>query len=104
VCLLPSEKLVRDKIPSIILKHGNNPRVRRANPEEIDYLLRQKAVEEAQELLASGSLEELADLLEVILALLKHRGVSWETLEEIRLRKQTARGGFDEGFVLQMEP
>ncbi len=99
---MPSEKLVRDRIPDIIRRNGDQPVVRRARPEELDLLLREKIVEEAQELLASGANEEIADILEALYALLEHRGVTRAEVETLRLNKERARGGFREGYVLEM--
>lgn len=96
------EKLVRDRIPEIIRKRGEVPKVRVAQEHEVDYLIRRKAAEEAQELLQSSSLEEIADILEALEALLKHREIDWSAVEEIRTRKKDERGGFDKRFVLEM--
>jgi predicted house-cleaning noncanonical NTP pyrophosphatase (MazG superfamily) len=96
------EKLVRDRIPEIIRKRGEVPKVRVAQEHEVDYLIRRKVAEEAQELLQSSSLEEIADILEALEALLKHREIDWSAVEEIRTRKKDERGGFDKRFVLEM--
>jgi predicted house-cleaning noncanonical NTP pyrophosphatase (MazG superfamily) len=96
------EKLVRNRIPEIIRKRGEVPKVRVAEEHEVDYLIRRKVAEEGQELLQSSSLEEIADILEAIEALLKHREIDWSTVEEIRTRKKDERGGFDKRFVLEM--
>ena len=101
ICNLP-EKLVRDRIPDIIRDSGNEPMVRVASEEERDLLIREKIVEESRELLTSGSLEEVADIIEAILGLLSYRSVTWSEIEELRLKKKEERGGFDEGFVLSM--
>lgn len=94
------EKLVRDRIPEIIRENGHEPVVRIASDEELDLLIREKIVEESRELLTSGSLEEIADVLEAVLGLLNHRSVSWTELEVLRSKKKEERGGFEKGFVL----
>ena len=77
--------------------------MRMASGAELDYLIRLKVVEEAQELLTSGEDEEIADVLEVLHALLVHRSLSQEEIEQMRLKKRTTRGGFEKGLVLDME-
>jgi predicted house-cleaning noncanonical NTP pyrophosphatase (MazG superfamily) len=97
------EKLVRDRIPEIIRKRGEMPRVRVAEEQEIDYLIRRKVVEEAQELLLSSDDEEIADIMEALEALLEHRGIDWAAVEETRHRKKNDRGGFEKRFVLEID-
>ncbi|MFX1602771.1 MAG: hypothetical protein ACFFCK_04745 [Promethearchaeota archaeon] len=97
------EKLVRDRIPEIIRKRGEVPRVRVAEEHEVDVLIRRKVVEESQELLQSSNDEEIADILEALEALLEHRGIDWSAIEEIRDHKRDERGGFEKRFVLEMD-
>ena len=48
-----------------------------------------------------GSVEEIADIMEVLQALTKNvHGLKWEDVREIQGRKWEARGGFDAGVVL----
>ncbi len=97
------EKLVRDKIPEIIRTSGQEPTVRNAHGDELDYLMRAKVVEEAEELLSSGSSDEIVDILEVIDALLELRSVDPSAIDDERRKKRRDRGGFKRGFVLTME-
>ncbi|MFW9788826.1 MAG: hypothetical protein ACFFE2_07540 [Candidatus Thorarchaeota archaeon] len=94
------EKLVRDKIPEIIREKGGNPKIRIAGPDELDVLLREKIVEEAQEFLFSGDTEELVDIQEAIDALLKLRKADQGLIAIQRHSKLLARGGFTKGYVL----
>ncbi|MHA1772132.1 MAG: nucleoside triphosphate pyrophosphohydrolase [Candidatus Thorarchaeota archaeon] len=96
------EKLVRDKIPDIIRANGAEPIVRVAQSVEVDSLLREKLVEEAIEFRSSGSIEEVADVLEVVYAILEQRGISHNEIEQIRQQKRALRGGFERFFVLTM--
>lgn len=94
-----AEKLVRDKMPGIIRETGAVPLIRVADDAEYVQLLRVKLLEEVGEFLEGEAPEELADILEVVLALASHAGLkSWE-LEELRAAKAEARGGFGERFV-----
>lgn len=95
------DKLIRDGIPAIIEKGGGSCRVRKLEPPEYRKRLEQKLGEELEEYLQSGQLEELADLLEVMMALVQARGESWQQLEAVRQEKRLQRGGFDRRLLLQ---
>ncbi len=93
-------KLVRDKIPEIIQESGQSCCVEELSPQEYLLMLEQKLGEELAEYLESRELEELADLLEVMHALVDARGEGWEDLERLRLQKRSARGGFGKRLLL----
>ncbi|MEI8339119.1 MAG: nucleoside triphosphate pyrophosphohydrolase [bacterium] len=92
-------KLVRDKIPEILDKKGVAYEKRIATPEEYKSELIKKLQEELDEFKEAGSPEELADLLEVIVAL--RQLPEYQNVEEIRLKKKDERGGFDERLILK---
>ena len=100
---LKKEKLVRDKIPEIIQNDGGVVELRVASGEELDLLLRQKILEEAQELVKEGTTEELVDLLEAIDALLYHRRIDDGMVDIHKHAKRLARGGFTKGYVVAFE-
>jgi predicted house-cleaning noncanonical NTP pyrophosphatase (MazG superfamily) len=93
-------KLVRDKIPEIITKHGGKPVTQILGTDAYRQELRRKLQEEVAEFCESGKVEELADILEVVYALAVTGGASQFELEEIRKRKQRERGGFDQRIFL----
>lgn len=94
-------KLVRDYIPEIIEKAGKKAEFRVVeDKEEIIRLLEEKLLEEWQEYKESGSVEEIADLLEVLFALAERKGISREELLELARKKAEERGGFRRGVVL----
>lgn len=95
------EKLVRDKIPEIIKKNGQNPDIRQAGRDEFLSLLREKLLEESSEFSSNPCMEELSDVLEVVIALAGELGVTWEELENARCKKRAERGGFAERIVLR---
>ena len=95
------DKLVRDRIPEIIAKNGQNAKVRRLTDEEYLRKLDEKLGEELAEYLADGNVEELADLLEVIYAAARARGCPAEKLDEIRRRKAMERGAFEAHLLLE---
>ena len=93
-------KLVRDRIPEIIAESGKQCSVKVLDDETYLACLHQKLGEELQEHLASQGVEELADLVEVVHAILAFRGISPEQFERIRLEKREARGGFSKRLFL----
>jgi predicted house-cleaning noncanonical NTP pyrophosphatase (MazG superfamily) len=92
-------KLVRDKIPEIIRDSGAEPVTWVAGAAEYRGLLRAKLVEEVDEFLASEDPNELADVLEVLLALANDLGVDRDHLEMLRASKAFERGGFADRIV-----
>lgn len=66
-------KLVRDGVPEIIRNNGDNPITRVLSAEEYEQALSRKLIEEAEDYLSSGSIEELADILQVFLTILDHK-------------------------------
>lgn len=87
-------KLVRDKIPQIIIEDGRTPIVRTLSDEEYLSELDRKLNEEVAEYQADKSLEEMADVLEVLFAICEARGHSVDELMEVRDKKREKRGGF----------
>lgn len=94
-------KLVRDRIPQMIEDSGNLCTTEILQQDAYVQKLEEKLQEELSEYLQSKELEELADLLEVLQVLAKARGVSWEELEQLRIRKQKTRGGFEKRILLK---
>lgn len=93
-------KLVRDRIPEIITASGKACDTRILSDEEYQVMLDEKLSEELTEYRQSGSMEELADLLEVMRAAAAARGSSIEEVERIRRRKAEERGGFEKRILL----
>ena len=94
-------KLVRDKIPQVISQKGETPKTRTLGRDEFIIELNKKLQEEVDEYLASNTLEELADIVEVIHGILAAQDKSFEILEVIRLEKKEKRGGFEERVFLE---
>jgi predicted house-cleaning noncanonical NTP pyrophosphatase (MazG superfamily) len=92
-------KLVGDKIPEMIRTRGEEVRTHVLDEAELSLELRRKLREETEEFLGPGSLEELADVLEVVYALAQTQGLSREELETIRLNKRQERGGFEKRIL-----
>ena len=94
-------KLVRDRIPEIIEEDGKTCICSILSQQDYITLLDLKLNEELQEYQESKSMEELADLLEVIHAVALARGSSIEEVEQIRIQKAEKRGGFDKRILLE---
>lgn len=94
-------KLVRDRIPEIIENDGKKCVCETLSDEDYISLLDQKLNEELAEYQESKSLEELADLLEVVQAVVKARGWTLEELEQVRADKVSKRGRFEKKILLK---
>ncbi len=94
-------KLVRDKIPEIIkINEGKESKTRILADEEYLKQLNLKLMEETKEYLESGEVEELADIEEVLRALLSYKKVSYKEFESIRKAKVEKRGAFKKRIYL----
>ena len=94
-------KLVRDNIIAIISANGEKPIYHILSDEEYLNELHKKLFEEANEFVENDAPEELADLLEVIYAIAKHKNINMQEVEQIRLNKRDKRGGFEDKIYLQ---
>lgn len=94
-------KLVRDKIPEIIELDGSQAICETLTDKYYIEMLDAKLNEELSEYQQDKSLEELADLLEVMRAVVTARGYTWEQLEHVRMEKAEKRGGFQRKILLK---
>jgi len=93
-------KLVRDKIPEIIKNNGDKPTSHIAGEKEYEEALIQKLQEEISEFLENQNIEEMADILEVLYAICDLKNIELKTLEEVRQKKVSERGGFKKRIIL----
>ena len=70
-------KLVRDRIPEIIIEDGRTPIYHIADKEEYKRELFRKVKEELAEFREDPCVEEVADLVEVVYALLEAHNIRW---------------------------
>ena len=96
-------KLVRDNIPEIMIKNGAKPVTRILADEEYLSELNKKLLEEVNEYLESEDVMEIADIEEVLLAILKIKKVSLEDFNKLRTDKVNKRGAFDKKIFLEKE-
>lgn len=96
-------KLVRDRIPEYIRQHGTGCGWEIMTEEAFKHALCDKLVEEAQEAREASSerlVAELADLYEVIDALLHVYNISPEQVKMEQAKKRAERGGFEQRIRL----
>ncbi|MGM0438108.1 MAG: phosphoribosyl-ATP pyrophosphohydrolase [Bacillota bacterium] len=94
-------KLIRDKIPEIIEEAGNNYEMEVLDDEDYFKALNKKLQEELDEYKASKEIMELADLVEIIYAILDYKNISRAEFEKMRKEKQKERGGFEKKLFLK---
>ena len=94
-------KLVRDKIPEIIESSGRKAVYHVLSEEEYLTALEKKLQEEVGEYQEDKSLEEMADVLEVLYAICEARGYTKEELDAKRREKFIERGGFERKLFLE---
>lgn len=98
------EKLIRDKIADFVLKErGEVLTTRVASSEELLQLLKNKILEEAEEVFKANTKEELAEEMADLLEVMKSLAEKENIVEEIFLKRESKlleRGAFDLGVVL----
>jgi|SRR3989344_1777370 len=111
-------KLVRDRIPEIIMKKGGKFKFHTVEGGDLRTRLKEKLCEEAGEFLQAAErfvetedeaklLDELADILEIVDANLRYMGIGMKPLKSqikrmlsIQRKKAKQRGRFSKGIVL----
>lgn len=99
------DKLVRDNIPNIIRSNNEEPVIRVLDDYEYwEYLLKKDA-EELEEVRTAETLDErkkeIADKLELIIAMAKFSGFTLEEIIEVADRKRQNNGGFEKRLLLE---
>ena len=97
-------KLVRDKVPSLVTKDGGSYSLKLLSPLEHQHEITKKLFEELTEYNEASSkeaaVEELVDMVELIYSALKLHDVSIEEFEHIRTEKKKLKGSFEKGIYL----
>lgn len=116
-------KLVRDKIPNILIKKGKAFKCRTVTGQELQTALSCKVLEEAKEVNEAAQnfvikgenvnignppnarknqlVGELADLMEATFALMKALNISADTIKKEMAYKSNTRGKFNDGIYLE---
>jgi predicted house-cleaning noncanonical NTP pyrophosphatase (MazG superfamily) len=97
-------QLVRDKIPDIIRASGRTPHVTALGVGAYRAALHDKLREEVDELIAAHTtdavIEEAADIVEVLVAIVGELGVRLDCILNAAQHKRMARGGFSMRLLL----
>ena len=94
-------KLVRDKIPEYIRKKGVIPIIHIADDLEYWQKLKEKLLEEIKEFYASESVEEMADIQEVIDAICGYKKFNKRKIESVKKKKEKELGAFRNKIILE---
>lgn len=95
-------RLVRDGVPDKIAQSGDScVHCVLEDEDEYRFALDEKLDEEIADYQISKDISELSDVLEVIHAIVEARGMTFEKLDEMRLKKREKRGGFSKRFLVK---
>lgn len=94
-------KLIRDKNVEIMENLGHKVEYEILDDERYNVELDKKLKEEVNEYLADYSVEEMADVMEVIYAMLDYRGITMEEVEKARIEKRNRKGAFKNKVFLK---
>jgi predicted house-cleaning noncanonical NTP pyrophosphatase (MazG superfamily) len=94
-------KLVRDNIPGIIEENNSEYDIHIASDKEYVEKLFDKALEEIEEFKEEPITKEMADIMEVLIALCNFYGLSLEEVESVRKERAKKRGAFEQRIILE---
>lgn len=98
-------KLIRDKIPDIIKRRNATPKTSLLDATRFRKALKEKLIEEAQEVLKEEAqkniLDELADVLQLTESIAKDYGIPFRIVEKKKKQKRRERGGFEKRLFLE---
>ncbi len=94
-------KLVRDKIVENIELKGSKCTYKILDDEKYSKELDKKLLEEANEYITDHSIEEMADLMQVITDICKSRNLNKDDIEKTMQQKYDKKGGFSKKIYLK---
>lgn len=98
-------KLIRDKIPEIIVAAGEKPKIRKLNKKEFKIELQKKVLEEAKELVAAKNkkdiLNEVVDIQELLDWIIKEQKLDHSQIKKLQKEKNKKRGSFEKQLFLE---
>lgn len=98
-------KLIRDRIPEIIIADNCQPKTRVLKKSEMFTELKKKVLEEAKELIEvenkSEVINELVDILELVDAIAENKNIDPKLLKSEQKVKRQKRGGFEKRLFLE---
>jgi predicted house-cleaning noncanonical NTP pyrophosphatase (MazG superfamily) len=98
--MITYNKLVRDKIPEILKEKKVKFKSHTATKKEYLDKLYEKLIEELEEFKAKPSIEEFADMLEVLEYIAKFHGFELNDIKQAKKLKILERGGFNKKIIL----
>lgn len=106
MAITPKNKLIRDKVIDSISSQGRTPNIKILDNKSFETEICSKLVDEAKEVVGSiedrGHLsEEIADVLEVIDAIIKTKNLNLDEIQKIKVDKRNQWGGFDKQIWLE---
>ena len=97
-------KLVRDKIGQMHIDAGHKLTIKNLSGQDLVKALCEKLHEEADEVSSALSrdelIEEIADVQQVLNDLCKLQNINKDTLEDVRMKKESLKGGFTKGVYI----
>lgn len=94
-------KLVRDLVPDVIISNGGIPVTEELTEEQYRQALDVKLLEKVTEFLEDDNVYEIADILEVIYAIIEVKGLTMAEVETVRAEKAKERGAFRKRIFLK---
>lgn len=98
-------KLVRDKIPEIMISQGFKPEFQKLNSKQYKEELFKKLKEETQEVISAKDkkslIEELADVQEVLTAIYKENKIDFSDVIKAAKAKRKYKGAFDKKIFIK---
>ena len=101
IMLYTYNKLIRDKNVKIMEDKGCKVTYEILDDKRYGEELDKKLKEEVEEYLDDYSVEEMADIMEVIYAILEYRGTNMEEVEKVRIKKRNRKGAFKNKVFLK---
>jgi predicted house-cleaning noncanonical NTP pyrophosphatase (MazG superfamily) len=96
-------KLVRDKIPEIIISRGGSYKTKKVPPKSMADLLKKKLVEESKEIINAPKdeiLGELSDVLQILVSISEFEKIKFSDVRMKMIEKEKANGAFKKGIFL----
>lgn len=94
-------KLVRDKTPKFVKQSGKKAIFEKLRDTDMIFHLNLKLREELTEYEDARSVEKIADIVEVLYAILDHKGISRNKFEKLRAKRANKLGAYKEKLFLK---
>ncbi len=94
-------KLIRDNNVKLMEDKGCKVCYETLDDKRYGEELDKKLKEEVNEYIADYNIEEMADVMEVIYAILDFRGITMEEVENVRIKKRERKGAFKKKIFLK---